>query len=254
MTAFQRHLRSVTGDEPPPQDSWEAYRPWWVKKFESGECKWLVLEVHPLVENPGVSGARVHAFDAQWHRIAKQEFPTGYRFDVADAAIDRANPLGENLLVITIEYSGPFVGRREDKRPAFEASYREREFFAWRHDHVVLVRLEDGDGKIIPNPYDWAQSYKGPPVPDRTADQWISALSSADGAEQLGALVWLTGGHFDSSNSRSPGTSQESLEHAKAFEGARDSAETRKLVPHLRVSPNEWMRDYAWRIPAAEAH
>jgi len=64
-------------------------------------------------------------------------------------------------------------------------------------------------------------------------------------AEQLAALVWLSGYHLSSKEPRYKNVNQESVSDSRRFEAVRDSLQTRKAVARLTHSKNRWVREYA---------
>jgi hypothetical protein len=120
------------------------------------------------------------------------------------------------------------------------------------NDGLVMVRLEDDEGRLVRNHFAWRAPSKGPPVPRRTQEEWIRSLRSADPVEQLATLVWLSGVHLPSSEPRAENVSQESVEDAKLFEEVRDAPATRDALRELTDSKNPWVREYTTLISSAD--
>jgi hypothetical protein len=241
---FCRQLCAMTGDAP---EGWNlsSFDPWWVKEFKTEDVSWMALEVDPERTVPGASGVRAHLFDAQWKRISKCVYSTGYRFFLREADIQHLPLIEGPLLVVRVESAGPFVVHNGSETPAFVASRFQREYYAYRKGSLLLIRLEDDSGKLVANSYRWFHPSIGPPVPRRTTSEWIETLNSADVVETLATLVWLSGHHLESTQPRYENTSQESAEFSRMFEGVRDSAETRSAMIRLKDSANAWVREYA---------
>ncbi len=243
---FIRRFRALTGDKPDRKGAWGPFYPWWVDRFGSGKAEWMVLEAYPGYNVPDVSGVRVHIFDPSWKRVVKQTFPTGYRFFLREAKVSSDNPLRQDLLVTVTDSAGPFIAiEGEPKRPAFEQGMYQRQYYALVGDRLAMVRLEDDEGRIARNNYRWSAPSKGPPVTKRTALQWLHCLRSPMPAEQLAALVWLSGYHLSSKEPRYKNVNQESVSDSRRFEAVRDSLQTRKAVARLTHSKNRWVREYA---------
>jgi hypothetical protein len=244
MPAFRAMFRELTGDAEDP-DPWGSPRPWRVERFPVGDVAWVLLEGYPGYDVPDVSSMRIHVFDAKWKRITKQEFPTGYRMRLTRITLAAENPLGKPLVVARVVSTGPFEIVNGAERPAFEAGEFQRQYYALSGGQFVMVRLEDHEGRIVPNHYRWSAPSKGPEVPKRSREEWIGTLNSDDPAAQLAALVWLTGTHLSSKAPRAANVNQESVAHSELFEAVRGAAETRKALHDLAESENPWVREYA---------
>jgi hypothetical protein len=243
---FWRAFRTLTGDKPEEKKTFGSFQPWSVSRFRSGKGAWIFVEVYPGYAIPDVSGVRVHVFDKQWKRIAKSEFPTGYRFFLQQATVKSDEALGQDLLVVKVTSAGPFLVRPDGtEKPAFEQGDFQRQYYALTGDRMALVRLEDNEKKLVRNSYRWSTPMKGGAIPRRSREQWIESLSSGSAAEQLATLVWLSGSHLKSSEKRYENVSQESLADSKLFEAVRDSEATSKALARLLKSKVKWVRDYA---------
>jgi hypothetical protein len=241
-----RAFKGATGEELQPPSDIDDPEPWWVKEFTGGGACWMFLEVNPERMVPGISSVRAQFFDAQWHRVAKDEFPTGYRSFLKEANIVRDNPLGEELLQVTIESAGPFVVvNGKEKGPAFAAGMYEREYYAYRGGHMLLVRLETSKGELVTASYRWAAPDKGPAPQWANSADCLKSLQSQDQAEQLAVLVWLAGAHLNSNDPRYTNTSQEDVKASALVESVCDDPAARAAVKRLRESTNIWIREYA---------
>jgi hypothetical protein len=242
---FQKEVEALTGDKPQKKEWW-SYKPWWVKPFATGNAAWLFLEAYPGYDVPDVSSVQVHVFDKNWKRLAKQSFPTGYRFSLEEVALARDNPLKQILLVAKVESTGPFIVRRgEKKRPAFEQGDYQFQYYALLGDRFVMVRLEDDKKKLARNHYRWQTPLKGPAVPKRTREEWVRSLNSKNPVEQLAIMVWLSGEHLSSKETRRQDANQESVEDSRLLEAVRDAVGTKKALRELTSSRNSWVQEYA---------
>jgi hypothetical protein len=245
VNEFHKQLEAMTGDKPPDEKNWRAYEPRWVKPFGTGNVAYTLLEAYPGYDVPDVSSIQIHVFDKNWKRLAKQSFPTGYRFFLNDVFTSKDNPLKEELLVAKVTSSGPFLVRGNEKRPAFEQGDYQFQYYALLGEHFSLIRLEDDKKDIAQNSYASRVPFKGPVVPKRTRDEWIGSLRSKKTAEQLATLVWLSGMHLPSTEARQKNVNQESVEDSKLFEAVRDAVETKKILQELTSSTNSWVQEYA---------
>ena len=63
-------------------------------------------------------------------------------------------------------------------------------------------------------------------------------------------LVWLSGMHVPSAETRPPDVNRESVEASKTFEIVRDSPQTKSLLRILKKSKNRWIQEYAILVSA----
>jgi hypothetical protein len=131
------------------------------------------------------------------------------------------------------------------KSPAFEQGDFQTQYYALLQTNLFMVRLEDNKGILLRNHYRWRNPPNGPEVPTRTKDEWIKCLESSNVVEQLSALVWLTGFHLASQETRMTDHNQESVEDSKRFEAVRDDARTARIMNRLREDGNKWIQQYA---------
>src|SRR5262245_35364932 len=141
MPAFQAMVSDLTGDAPDP-DPWQSPRPWRVERVSAGDAAWVLLEGYPGYDIPDVSSMRIHVFDANWNRLKKQEFPTGYRMRLTGIALATENPLDAPLVVARVVPTGPFQVVDGLERPAFEDGEFQRQYYALSGGEFVMVRLE----------------------------------------------------------------------------------------------------------------
>src|SRR6266478_1997159 len=118
MPAFEAMVEALTGDTP-DEDRWRSPRPWGVAKFGIGDAAWVLVEGYPGYDIPDVSWMRLHVFDAQWKRIRKQEFPTGYRMRQKEILLVTDSPLGPPLLAAKVASTGPLIVEGEKQRSLF---------------------------------------------------------------------------------------------------------------------------------------
>lgn len=219
--------------------------PWWVKKFEAGNAKWMLLLVYPGYDVPDVSYVEAHVFDRNWQRIAKQSFPTGYRMFLKEATVDRIEHLAQDTLVIKTTSAGPFIVIGGKEKPLFEQGTFQRQYYGFAGKQVCLIRLEDDKRKLVRNHFRWKSPSKGPSPPTLNREQWLELLASDDLIEKLSALVWVTGSHLPSTEERKADHNQESLEDSKLFESVRDDLRTAKILRELKTHENPWVKQYA---------
>jgi hypothetical protein len=122
-----------------------------------------------------------------------------------------------------------------------------RQYYRRLGDRLVLVRLEDDQGRYARNIYEAPNHTIGPKIPRRNAADWEASLSSTDPAEVLWALVWIGGRHADTS-AFSPGVRLETPEDAKAVAEVRQRPGVQKRIAELTLSSNPWIREAAQAV------
>jgi len=243
LAAFAKSYKVTTGEE--IGTNWSAPKPWLVNRFSGGNASWIVLLVYPGYEIPDVSFVEAHLFDKDWNRLAKEEFPTGYRMFIKEAKVVRELALSCDTLVIKTVSAGPFMVTQSGRKPAFEQGAFQLQHYAALGTNLHLVRISDDNGRLVRNSYRSRSPFKGPSVPARTAVEWGQSLSSTNAVEVLASLVYLTGGHLLGSEQRSPNVNQESVEDAKLFEEVLGAGTTKQTLKTLVASPIPWIAEYA---------
>ena len=244
LQAFRKKAEAVTQGDSTSSDN-AFFEPRWVKPLVGGDICWAYAEVYPGYEVPDMSGVRMYLFDKHWKRLVRQIFPTGYRFFLDDIDLDQDNPLKQDLLVVKVTCTGPFLVQGNEKRPAFEQGTYQRQYYALLGRRFALVRLEDERGVLTRNNYCWESPPKGPPVPKRGRQEWIDRLNSPNIVVQLETLVWLSGMHLPSSEPRRKNVNQERAEDSERYEAVRHDSQTSQALQTLTRSPNPWVADYA---------
>jgi len=240
LAEFTNELRQLTGD-PPEEATWASVSPWWLSSFRVGAASWVLFEAYPGMDIPDWSHVRVQIFDQRWNRLLRQSFPTGYRLYLRRARVVECQRPKQHFLVteVTSAHPAPELARRGDGRIC------RRQHYALLGTALAMVRLEDGQGRLVRNSYGWGKPCMGPPVPDRTEEEWMQSLRSSDVVELLASLVWLTGRHLPSATQRTVGVSQEPVERSRCFESVRDDPRTHRILRVLEAHRNPWVREYA---------
>jgi hypothetical protein len=222
-----------------------SMQPWLLARFDQAGVAWVLIEGYPGYAIPDVSGVTLHFFDKSWTQICNETFPTGYRFFLNQVTVQRGANLNCPLIVAKATCSGPFITSPGPKRPAFEQGDFQRQYYALSGTNVLLVRLEDDNGKLVRNSYGWSAPMKGPRVPTRTKAEWLEWLGSSNAVQKLYVLVWLTGGHLSSQGGRMTDHNQESVQDSKMYEAVRDDPQLTSILKRLLGDSQPWVRDYA---------
>jgi len=202
--------------------------------------------------SPGQQIHYLYFFDQTGQPLGSSKFSSGWRMQVTEAKLEHRDSL--SLLVLATFGAGGFA-----------YSQMLKECYALLGDRAVLVRLEEKNG-LGRNSYGCPYPAVGPPVPKRTANQWISALSSGDQVEILQALMWIGGRHPNIEDLKQEQEDEESLRKEYPADSKMettlercpsvvDAAElfseaiARKDLPiklkMLAQSDNQWIREAA---------
>ena len=132
---------------------------------------------------PGQHVHYLYFFDEAGNPVGSSKFSGGWRMMTTGVKLVRNQE--DYLVQIDSWGAGSF---------AFNPSLRQ--FYVLQRDRAVLVRLE-GMKSLAINSYGCDYPGVGPPIPTRTAHEWMAALSSKDRVEVLQTLMWLAGHRLD---------------------------------------------------------
>jgi hypothetical protein len=216
-----------------PHTPWGFPRSWYLWRVADGQGqqRLVLFQGRPLVMIPDASSAHVFVFDADGHLLTKSHFLTGYRISMDDASWLTDSGHGFPCLLVrsTASINGLDVACQ---------------YYALLQDSFALVRLEDSAGALVQVDYHSPDHTIGPPVPQRTPEEWEAVLRSSDRAEVLRTLLWLGGSHSDPPL-EDMGLSVEPFEDATRALVTRRRAGVCSAVESLTRSEDGWMREAA---------
>lgn len=207
----------------------------WRVANEHDRARLVLFQGQPLWCIPGSSSARIFVFDVEGKLLTESEFETGYRITIEDARWLEDSAHGFPCLLVC---SGASINGRDITS----------QYYAFIEDTFALVRLEDSAGEFAPVYYDHANPCVGPRVPERSVQEWQTALCSENRVEVLRTLVWLGGSH---SNPPLRDENLESYENAVRAMQTRDRPGVRSAVEVLTCSEDRWVREAAQHAWAA---
>lgn len=215
-----------------PRDDWPLI-PRLVSRISNaeGQTSYALIEESPLLTIPGDSGIRVHLFSLEGKLLGSSAFQSGWRITLTGMKVKYLPELGREVLEVS---SRPAIGGRDVAR----------QYYALIGEEMLLVRLEDSDGRLIRNYYDTPHATIGPTLTGRPADEWERALESNDVAEVLATLTWLGGTHL---NPRNPLLvyAHEEMSEARLADEVRALEGVKAALGKLAQSENEWVRSAA---------
>lgn len=150
----------------------------------SAGARLVLLDSQFFCISPGQTWHYVYFFDESGKLLGSSDFAAGWRVCPSGARLTTRAGFDAPLLKMDGGGLGSFAFA-----PGVSA------YYALLGDRAVLVRLEDGAGRVLRNWYGCEYPLVGPTPPERTAEEWVRALSSPDKVEVLQALLWVGGLH-----------------------------------------------------------
>jgi hypothetical protein len=226
-----------------PRDWWDSLRAkpaahvrrsWYLWRVPNGQGqdRLVLFQGEPLWVFPSSSSARIYVFDLDGRLITKCEFPTGYRMSIGDAHYLKDSGHGVPCLLVD---SDGFITVQ---------------YYVFLDDTFALVRLEDSEGRPVPNFFGSWDDRIGPSAPKRTPEQWEAALRSSDPREVLRTLAWVGGHHPDPQFAQERGEAEEAEDARRAL-ATRARPEVRSAVEALTRSEDSWVQEAAQRAREA---
>jgi hypothetical protein len=199
----------------------------WVASLEEPRRLIVVTAPHEIQES-GDTLFQVHLFDADYRRLSSTLASPGVgHWRLTCQKGDRTD-VGRHHFVV----SGVLATPRRWTQP-------------WTHHYVlindlpVLIRVEDGNGRMHRMEYEDRGRMLGPGLPDRTPEGWEESLASPNVAEVLRTLMWLGGRHGMRSRS---GAVRGDAEH---FDDVRRRPGVAQKVAELTRAPHPWVAEAA---------
>lgn len=201
----------------------------WRVKDANGEVRYALLEGQGIITIPGNPILRLYLFDDAGNYLSTTDIHTGWRRSPQEVKIIETENIDGSTLMISSQDMRPLV----------------RHYYAFTGTQVALIRLEDGKGKIVRNIYAFSSSPDiGPETPQRSAQQWETALAGGHPVEVLETLVWLGGIHADPEQI-DDFIAHEKLEDARLFQSVRVMPNVRQTLEQLKHSNNAWIKEAA---------
>jgi hypothetical protein len=137
----------------------------------------IILEGIPVGNVPSECKLRAQVIDAKGAMTFSEEFGGGWRVEVVSVKKSSHTEAGPGLLGL---HCKRFINGEDIAT----------QYYRVLKGRLVLVRLEDSDGRWIANPEDHRI---GPKIPPRSDEAWEESLKSADPGEVLWALSAVRG-------------------------------------------------------------
>ncbi|MFL6335844.1 MAG: hypothetical protein ACJ754_21250 [Pyrinomonadaceae bacterium] len=196
-----------------------------------GQTRYALIVESPLLSIPGESRLQVHIFNTEGHVLSFSNFSSGWRIDVTGVEVEYAPEVKRGVVVVS---SQPVINGRDVVK----------QFYALIGDQVILIRLEDSRGQLVRNEYGAFDHPIGPSIDSRKVEDWEVALESDDVAEELSALTWLGGLHWDPRKPQPTYPHEELTESRTAYE-LHSRGRVKVALEKLLRSDNRWLRSAA---------
>jgi hypothetical protein len=199
--------------------------PWffWLMKTGDGIHGLVLLEQAPFVDIPGGTSLTIRVFDLQGTHRTSTEFWMGPRTMPSEAC--KRFDLDLNADVIEIESDSNFP-----------RGGMERICVGIVEDRPVLLRVEDDAGRYC-SPHGRHDNRAGPPVPERTVEEWQRVLQSDNPLLVLEAVLWL-----DGRDVWEPGPNEGQRKTVKQHPA------TQRILSQLAESPHPWIKETALQV------
>ena len=191
----------------------------------------LAVEIRHSGKVPGVDLAEFICLDRSGQLVGRTRFYTGWRHSIS--RLERA----------TVEGFDGFILRMDMEDQAAHVPLA-RAFYSLVGTEAAVIRLELENGDSRPNNYTAVNWTVGPSLPERTVQEWVDALRSADPVERLRSLVWLEGSRKSPylADSQNPDPRLEEVAIAAV------TREVVRAVGALRHDSVPWIREAAARL------
>jgi hypothetical protein len=202
-----------------------SFQPWYLWRFDT---RFVLFEGQPLFEIPGVSSAGIHFLDETGRHMGCSVFSTGWRIDLKSARLLNETPVGAPVIEILTER-------------AINGLDIHHQYYGVLDNRVVLLRLEDSEGRFVDYLPHRTNHTIGPEAPSRLPAEWEQGLLSSDPVRVLEVLTWLGGFHPDDLTSR-PVNDNDAGRH---FVEVWRRPGVQKAILGLSTSKNKWIREAA---------
>lgn len=193
-----------------------------------GSTTRLKLYLYPVVALSTSPRLRADLFDSD-RLISSESFGAGWRTPVSQAQVV-PYPTGRAIDIVRVgsqpdagvQYYGLTSGRR-----------------------VCLIRLEAGNGLLLPNSYSILSHAVGPVRASVAAESLLQELRSTNPCDVLAALVWLGGRHNSDEVAPQNRLLLEDPAIGKSIARLLKAQRIREAIQRLSTSGDEWISDAA---------
>jgi hypothetical protein len=196
-----------------------------------GEYRYVLVRESPLRIIPGGCGLRIDAFSLDGQLLNSSAFGSGWRIGLESMRFVQVDGLAGDLLEVNSQAS--INGRDIAKQ-----------YYGLVGERMLLVRLEDSSGELIPNYYSSPNHTIGSTSLGWSMNDWHDKLNSGDYVEVLAALTWIGGVHL-SPEAFTLTYSHEELADVRMAADLRASETIKSLVKGLVRVDHHWIRDAA---------
>ncbi len=242
VEAFDKRLNKLTDDYLKVFEGYDAPRPEWVREHKTGRIRWLAMLVHRSYTIPGICFFEAFAFDKDWKLVRNSGASTGYRLYIFETRVEPVEGFSLPLFRIRLTYGG---GTPSKEQVLSNPKSVTDQWYSFDEQGTHLVRLAQGDGKLLQGHFRWAFPSIGPDTMGRSVAKWRADLASSDPARQIDCMQWLAGSHLRPGDKREKDSSQESVADSMAYESLRADSAIKLRLRELASSSVPWVREQA---------
>lgn len=222
-------IYKLAGRKPDPD--FLSFRPWYVWKTQHNKkMRYIIFEGRPCVVIPGASFAAIHLYDENGSKIDSWTFSTGWRIDLVNAKYSKSDELDIMLITINSQYC------RNGRDVA-------KQYYAFSGDKLRFIRMEDSNGNLLYNRYEYPNHTIGVEIEDKSESNWFGLLKSQNIADKLAALLFLGGSHRDLNEQIDPAIDQEQISQVNLILKLRENNEIKELIKKYSKSNNKWLSE-----------
>lgn len=177
----RRFDRIVASLVPPKEFHFDTHMRVWRVPTQQGE-RFVLYQGSGIFSIPDNAQTTLKVFDDSGNLLRETVIWVGWRIFPYDSEVITESGFSEPLFVV---HSAPTINGADISR----------QVYALVNNRPELLRLEDSNGKLVPNAYAWPNHTIGSDAEPRTESQWVELLTRGDNFAVLQALVWIGGTH-----------------------------------------------------------
>ena len=197
-----------------------------------GNYYYALLSMISSLGFPGNCKLQIQLFNIQGQPLKLISFNNGWRLFLDNVKVEIIPDIGREIIVVQSQ-------RGENGRDIA------KQYYGLVNEDILLIRLENSEGKLIPNRYYASNHTIGITPPQRSEEQWINSLKSTDIVELLDSLEFLGGDHQGDIVWVGGNHPKIKTEETKFIDKLRGNETVKSKIFEFANSDNKWLRDSA---------
>ncbi|MBL8180312.1 MAG: hypothetical protein JNL64_01740 [Blastocatellia bacterium] len=199
---------------------------------EKRQVFYALIGEKQLFTIPGNSELFVNLFNEHGSHVKSIKFNSGWRISLRGQRIEFQKEIERESITVSSE-------------PEMNGSDIVTQYYALIGTDLRLIRLEDSNGQLVRNNYEFPNHEIGPTTANRPKEDWERSLGSNDSAELLASLMWINGLHRDLSESAyfESRAKQETADQVKLVESIRKGKALSDLSQKYLGKNMKWLND-----------